>query len=213
MTTETKKKVMTPKWFLSLATRSGIKSAEAFLAAHRDWLENGELAKEVSPILVQIDSKEVFPSPGLNAIMHVALGHVMASTIAKAEEQLNQVSSPKTDKPYVGVIYNANGTVATVINDKKEERELRAGFNHPQEADRWCQRRLSEGSAGQFGLVTWTKVLTKAGTPMTTRHDRDDAIRALIPKKRTPYMHQNRSNGQLKNRMSVGQTHVRFSQG
>jgi hypothetical protein len=204
---------MTPKWFLSLAARGGIKSATAFLATHREWLETGELADEAAPVLLSIDAKETLPTPGLETIMKAALHHVMAQDTLKVEEQINRPPREyKNDKPYQGVVYNQDGTIATTKVDGNDK-ELRSGFDHSQEADRWCQRRLSECYSGQYAEVIWTKVIGKNGKPMVTRHERESAIKAMIPRTRSPYMHTNRASGSLKSRMSVGQTQVRFSRG
>lgn len=217
MSTEntSKTRQMTPKWFLSLANRSGTKSAANFLASHRNWLENSVLAAEVAPILAQIDSKELYPTPGLEAILHVALAHIMSKDLTKANKQLNSSVELKTTKPYVAVIMTLEGEVASVLDDKKESKYLRASFDHLQEADRWCQRRLNEGAVGWYGEITWTKVIAKSGIPMVTRVERNDAIRLLSPRSKTPFMHYNKvgGGGRLSNRMSVGQTHVRFSRG
>lgn len=214
VTVEKKTRKMSPRWFLSLATKSGIKSAEAFLVSHREWLENGEMASAVAPILVKIDSKEVFPTPGLDAIMRIALDHVMADDLSNAEGTSNRSSEPKTEKPYVAVIMTASGQVATVLDEKKEPKELRASFEHPQDAERWCQRRLNEGSSSWHGEITWTKIQTRSGSPMVTLVERNDAIKALAPAKRSPFMHQNKSGGgSLKNKMTAHPTQVRFSRG
>lgn len=216
MTEEKRTRKMSAKWFLSLAT-GGKKSvsAEAFIAAHRSWLETGELAAQVAPILIQIDDKEIFPTPGLDAIKMIALGHLMAENISKAEEQLNKVSEPRTEKPYVGCIMTSEGKIAMILDEKKEQHELRSSFEHPQEAERWCQRRLNESATDWYGEVIWTKILTKDKKPMVTKIRRDDAIKAIIPKTKSPLMHYNKvgGGGRLSNRMSVGQTHVRFSRG
>jgi len=207
------KKRMTAKWFLSLAARGGIKSATAFLATHREWLESGELADEAAPVLLSIDAKETLPTPGLEAIMKAALNHVMAQDTLKVETQINRPPREyKSDKPYQAAVYNQDGTIATVKVDG-EDKELRSGFDHPQEADRWCQRRLSDGRNGQYAEVIWVKVIGKSGKPLVTRHERDSAIKALNPRAKSPYMHTNRAGGSLKPRMSVGQTQVRFSRG
>lgn len=213
MSDEKTPRKMTAKWFLSLAARGGTKSASAFLAAHREWLETGELADEAAPVLLSIDTKETLPTPGLEVIMKAALNHVMAQDQLKVENQINRPPREyKIDKPYVAIVYNQDGTVATTKVDGNDK-ELCSGFDHPQEADRWCQRRLNEGGTGQYAEVTWAKVLGKSGSPMVTRHERDSAIKAMAPRTRSPYMHTNRSNGSLKSRMSVGQTQVRFSRG
>jgi len=206
---------MTPKWFLSLASRNGSKSAENFLATHRNWLENSVLASEVAPILAQIDSRNLFPTPGLDAILHVVLGYMMTEDLIKAQGQLKRSSEVKTDKPYVARIMTSEGQPVTVLDEKKNPKHLHASFEHLQEADRWCQRRLNEGTEGWYGEITWTKVITKSGTPMVTKVNRNDAIQALSTKTKSPFMHYNKvgGGGRLSNRMSVGQTHVRFSRG
>lgn len=209
-----KKRSMTPRWFLSLATRNNTKkSAEVFIAEYRNWMEMGELASQLSPILNKIDSEEISPTPGLEAIKNVVMGHIIASGIAKAEESINKSGSGvRNDKPYIAQIFDATGLEVFTLSDKEEC--LRASFEHPQEADRWCQRRLNEGEPNWYGEVTWTKIQTKNGTPMVTRVERDAAIAALITRKRTPYMHYNKAGaGPLKPRMRVSPTMAKFSRG
>ncbi len=207
---------MTPRKFLSLAVKNTKKSAEAFLASYRSFLETGELAEKVSPILLQMNAGDILPTPGFEAIKNVTLAHIIAQDASRAEASLeeSQNHSTKSSKPYVAVIMTAEGVVATVLDDKKEEKALRAHFDHIQEAERWCQRRLNENVDDWHGEVSWLKCLTKAGVPMVTKITRAEAVYALREVHKSPFMHYNKSGGSLsKQKMKVKAKHTSFSQG
>lgn len=211
MITEIKKtREMTPRMFLNLAIKNTKYSSDGFIAAYRSFLETGELAAQVSPILAKIDSKEVLPTPGLEAIKNIVFSHVLS----KLEDTIKPIKSDRIEKAYIATIFTSEGTVATTLDENKEEKELSSSFEHSQEAERWCQRKLYEGAPDWHGEITWTKIHTRSGIPMVTRVERASAIYALTPRKRSPFMHYNKAgSGPLGPQMKVGQTHANFSHG
>lgn len=206
-----KSRTMSAKWFVSLASRGGINSAESFIEAHREWLESGELADEATPILAKLDAKEVLPIPSLEALCQLAASHMMVQFNAVATEQ--PARAARSGKPYIGIVKDALGNVV-IVKDGDKEKELRAGFNHLQDAERWTQRRLSETGENWNGEVVCAKVLGKDGLPVVFKTSRVEAIRAQAPRKKNPLMRERRGSGGLSNtKVSVNATHVRFSRG
>lgn len=196
------------KMFLHRASRT--KSAAAFLEGHRGWLETGELADEATPILAKLDANELQATPSLEALCQVAAGHMLAQIQNDAERPERQ---SRSEKPYIGIIKDTFGNVVTVKNDDKEK-ELRAGFDRLQDAERWTQRRLSETNADWNAEVICANCIGKDGKPVVFKTSRVEAIRAQAPKKKSPFMHQRRSSGGFDNtKVPVNPTHVRFSRG
>src|SRR5579864_9472553 len=107
---ETKERKMSPKGFLHKCTTKAANSAIAFLAAHRTFLETGELAIKTSPLLAKLDAGELLPTPCLKEIQYAVMTHIIESDQNKldAKVQAAQEGSPKTTrKPWLATIYNA----------------------------------------------------------------------------------------------------------
>lgn len=204
-------KKMSAKWFVSLASRSGINSAESFIDAHREWLKNGELAAEAMPILSKLDAKEVLPAPSLAALCQIAASHMLAQIISDTEEQPLRAS--RSEKPYLGIINDALGNVV-IVKDGDKEKELRASFDRLQDVERWTQHRLAETGENWSATIICKKCFDKDGLPMVFKTSRVKAIRAQAVKKKSPIMHVRRGSGGLSNtKVSVNATHVSFSRG
>lgn len=212
---ETKKeRVMGPKGFLHKA--SGKISAEAFLKQHRAWLETGDLAQYTSPILRQIDAREILPTPGLQAIKAVVLSHHLAVESRKAETAMEKAASePGTRKSYLATILDAEGNVVcTRINDKGAEVELRESFDLGSDAERWCDRRLFDGASDWFGMVEMTKIHNSDGEPLTTIIMRQDAIARVLKVKKGPVSKSKpKSTGSLSFGVKVSNSVSKFSHG
>jgi len=202
---------MTAKFFVSLASRSN-RSAEAFLQAYRDWITTGELSTQTSSILANVDNGSVSPDNGLEAIKNVALMHVLQETASKAERDLLNTSvESRSEKPISAVILTEDNVVATTTVNG-EERELRANFDHIQEAERWCYNKLSSGGFEWTGKVTHHKIMIK-NSPWVFDISREEALRALRKVTKTPFMHVNKVSGELKNKMKVNGKQAHFSHG
>src|SRR5277367_643076 len=145
---------MTAKGFLAKTNTKAANSAGAFLAQYREWLTTGELADMASPILRKMDDKELMPTPALKLIAHAVMAHIIAVDQNKAEVAIEKAAEPSKPKPWMAQIQNAEGEVCTKLNTDGEEEELVKGFEHPQEADRWVDRRLFEGKPGWYGVVS-----------------------------------------------------------
>lgn len=155
MTTEKKPRNMTPNGFLSKAVNA--KSALAFLEAHRDYMLTGEIAKVTSPILKKVDEKELLPSPALAEIRTAVMNHIMISAINSARNSAEKAqASGSPDKPYLANVYDADGKIVEVKNAEGELVELSKAFALPQEAERWCDRRLEECASDCRGEVIAT---------------------------------------------------------
>ncbi len=173
---------MTAKGFLNKAAKQGARSAEGFIAQHREWLLTGTLAQFVTPILTQLDAKELYPTPALQAISAVVLGHMLAENIAnadtsaKGEPATKPIKEPREEKAWIACIFNAAGDDIT----------LRQGFDSCSDADRWCDRRLFDGAPDWFGTVVSTKMFGKDGQPISTVILRQDAIARILAQPKGP---------------------------
>lgn len=179
---EKKERNMTAKGFLHKAGTKAAASAAAFLSQHRAWLETGTLASLTSPILRKLDDRELMPTPALEAIKSVVLGHMIASEIRKGEEAMAkaQEGSTKAPKNWIATIYNAKGEVCTRTNAKGEVEDLEESFDLSQEADRWTDRRLFEGAPDWYGIVAHVSLKNKEGDPLSTVIMRNDAIARIM---------------------------------
>jgi len=185
MTTERK---MSPKGFLHKSTAKNL-SAIAFLKAHREWLLTGTLASLTSPILAKLDAGEVMPTPALELLKTVVLSHHIASEISKGEAAMEKAQEPKKSKNYIATILDGNGDIATRINAKGEVEDLQQSFDLPQEASRWCDRRLFDGFADWRGEVASTKMHGQDGLPMVEHVARIDSLARILKKPLPPVVH------------------------
>lgn len=209
-----KERKMTAKGFLHKA--GGKISAEGFLAQHRAWLETGELASLTSPILRKLDDKEILPTPALEAVKAVVLGHMIASEVRKGEEAIakREAAGEKPKKNWVATIYNAKGEVCTRQNAKGETEDLEESFDNSSDADRWTDRRLFEGAPDWYGIVSHTSLINKEGEPLHTVVMRDDAIARILKTPKGPAV---RRTGGSTSKLSFGvkatQDRAYFSRG
>lgn len=184
-TSETKKpRAMTVKGFLHKA--NGNSAPLAFLAAHRAWLETGELAAVTSPILAKLDSKELLPTPAKEAIMAAVFNHQLAQDLESSKATLAHPAKVKgekgaraarEEKPHTVVIYTAEGNVATreVLDEETgaiDVVDLIGGFDMIQDAQGWTDRRLEE-NPGCHGIITSHKLRRADGSVWTEKVERD----------------------------------------
>src|SRR5271166_4917515 len=144
---------MTPKGFLAKLSTKAANSAAGFILAHRQWLTTGELASVTSPILAKLDTKELLPTPALKELGQAVMNHIIVQDQRRAEASMEGAQQSGTTKPWVATIYDSKGLICTKLNSDGEEEELVKGFDHPQEADRWVDRRLYDGASDWHGEV------------------------------------------------------------
>lgn len=208
MTDQKKTRSMSPKGFLSKATKGNV-SASAFFAAHRDYMVSGELAHVLSPIVSKVEAREMMPTPALIELQKVVMDHIIMSAIGKLEASMEEGESSKgTNKSWKATILNAAGEVQSRINAKGEEEDLIMGFDLASAADRWCDRRLFEGASDWYATIDHTSM------NVHTVILRQDAIARLLKKKRGPSVH---VGGQSTKSLGFGchvkQKRVSFSHG
>jgi len=167
------KRNMTVKGFVSKASKPNV-SAAAFLAEHREFLLTGEVSQVAAPILRKLDEKALLPTPALEAITKAVYDHWQQAEIAKGEKAMNR--EPAKPKNWVVTVYDRNGRVETRVNAKGESEDLIQGFELSQDADRWADRRLVEGSPDCYAVVQHSTMTTKDGDPLATVVMRGDAI-------------------------------------
>lgn len=183
MSESKKTRTMSVKGFLFKA--SGKVSAEAFLQAHRVWLETGEVAEVSSPILRMLDEKQILPTPALELLSQAILTYHLRMASEKAERQLLQNADPSshTSKPWLATVYNAKGEV--VQNDKEED--LSKFFQLASDADRWVDLRLVEGASDNFAVIEHARIMRADGTPISTTIMRGDALARILKAKKHPF--------------------------
>lgn len=208
---------MSPKGFLHKTTTKAAHSAAAFLATHRDWLETGELALFTTPILLQVDSKELMPTPALERIKEVVLAHHLAEEIRLAQEKMEKADEPseRKTKAYVARIYDSKtGEVVQVQNDKGKWVDLEESFDNGTRAEGWADRRLFDGASTWFGTVEATKLFKQDGSTFTATVLRVDAIGRILKVPKGPVMKaQKQSTGRLGFGVKCKPSHASFSRG
>lgn len=208
MADEKKERKMTPKGFLHKTTTKAANSAIAFLAQYREYLTTGELASSTSPIIAKVDAGELLPTPALKEIQYAVMTHIIESDSKKLEAVSEQVSGKTgTRKPWRASIYDAAGVLQTRINAKGESEDLVKGFDLGQEADRWADRRLFEGTHGWYAVVEHTTIPN-----ISSRIERGDAMARLLKQPKGPAIQQKgKSTKTLGFGVKAKQTRVTFS--
>lgn len=217
-----KKRGMTVKGFISKASKGGI-SAAGFLSAHKEWLASGELAPITTPILKDLEGKkaallaerkdtEGVSAAALEAITKAVYDHWQAGEIAKGEAAMNRPAP--TPKNWVVTVYDANGRIATRVNNKGEVEDLIQGFEKAQDADGWADRRLVEGAPDCYAVVQHSTMLNKDGEPIATIIMRGDAMERTFRAPKSAAMRKvGGSTSALSFRPKVKGDHFHFSRG
>lgn len=196
MANESKERKMSPKGFLHKTTTKAANSAIAFLAQYREYLVTGEVKDKTSPIIAKVDAGELLPTPALREIQYAVMTHIIEADSAKG-----------TRKPWKASIYDAAGVLQTRMKNDGEEEDLVKGFDLGQEADRWADRRLFEGTHGWYAIVEHT-VLTN----VSSRIERGDAMARVLKQPKGPTIHQKgKSTKTLGFGVKAKQTRVTFS--
>ena len=218
-TTARKAPVMGPRGWLNKSMHlSGKKTAEGFIAEHREFLEQGELASLLSPILAAVDSKDLLPTPALTAMQNLVLGFVLESEIKAGEKAMAKGAeggSTGTRKPWVATIFDKFDRVVSQIDESSgEPHDLIQGFDFAQRAEGWVNRKLFAGEPGMYGLVQHATITIK-GEPLTSRIERDERVfSAMMPRKPGAFMKNTASKSSaLSFRPKASTTRVTFSKG
>jgi hypothetical protein len=229
MSNDKAKRAMTVKGWLRKVETSKI-SASAFLTAHREWLESGELAEVASPILRMLDEEksslldakldtEGPTSKYLGLIKDAVFSHWHQNEIAKAEAKLSQDESSATGgsrklKNWVATVYNAKGEVQCHTTESGKIEELDKSFDMVADADRWADLRLFQGASDWYAVVSHTKIMRADGDPIYTVIMRQDAMARILKRPKTPF---SKKTGTRDNRLSFGvkvkESHAKFSHG
>lgn len=221
MSDEKKARNLTSKGLLHRAKIA--KSALGFFQQYREYLVSGELAPITSPIVAAVDSGDVLPTPALNEVINLVFAHNLAKDVKQAEDKMaRNMAESQTEKAYVATIYDEHGQIATrIIQDGEKQlivdnegevigarakkagkvENLTKGFENHERAIEWAYRRLFEGASGWTAQIVSTRLFTKSGAPFTTVVDRDEAIRKLFPRGKTPIMHKRK---ETTNKLSFG---------
>ncbi len=220
MSEQKKQRKMTPKWFIAQAAKQGARSAEGFIAAHREFLTTGSLATFTAPVLAKLDAKEIYPTPCLNMLTDVVLGHMLAQQQVQQEDEAAQIEAEalgggQTVKPWTATIYRADGTIWEVITPKGDTKKVKQNFALSQQADRWVDLRLVDSPPDCHGEIESNTMHKADGTPIKTVTERMDAFARVFKKKGLPTMRKTSTGG---NRLSFGiknakDTRVEFSRG
>lgn len=215
--TDTKKRTMSAKGFLHKSNGKAALNAIAFLAAHREWLQTGELALFTTPILLKVDSRELMPTPALEQIKEVVLAHHLAEEIRIAQEKMAKAGEPTEGKSknYVATVWNSKGEIVQAPDSNGKIKDLKDSFDTSTQAERWADNRLFEGAPDWFCVVETTHVFKQDGSPFTATILRDDSIARILKRPKAPVMKAQKSGkgGKLSWGVKVHESKASFSHG
>jgi len=204
-----KERKMTPRGFLQKTTTKAANSAIGFLSQWREYLTTGEVASKTSPIIAKVDKGELMPTPALREIQKAVMDHIIEADAQKMEQsQESAASGGGTRKNWIATVYDAAGNVMSRTNAKGEEEDLIKGFDLSSDADRWCDRRLFEGTHG------WYAIVAHATMNISTRIERGEAMARVLKKPKGPVVQQKgKSTKTLGFGVKVKETRASFSRG
>jgi hypothetical protein len=207
-----KERKMSPKGFLHKCTTKAANSAIAFLAAHRAWLETGEVAAKTSPLLAKMDKGEVLPTPCLKEIQYAVMAHIIESDRTKLEDKIAAAAEgtpTSTRKSWCATIFDSKGVMQTRTKDNGDVEDLLKGFDLSSDADRWVDRRLFDGASDWYGTIEHTVIPN-----VCTRVERSDAIARILKQPKGPTVHvKGRSTKTLSFGVKVKESRASFSRG
>jgi hypothetical protein len=207
---------MTNKMFLHRANGKAAIAASAFISAHREFLQSGELQLFTTPILNRLDTQELFPTPALEELKAVVLAHHMAEEIRIATEKMAKADEPteRKTKNYVATVWNSKGEVVQAPDSNGKIKDLKDSFETSTQAERWADNRLFDGATDWFCVVETTHVFKQNGDPFTATILRADAIARILKRPKAPVMKaQKKSGGRLSFGVKAHQTKAAFSHG
>ena len=213
MSENKKDRVMSARGWLHKTTTKAAASAGAFIAAHREWLEKGELAPLTSPILRKLDDRELMPTPALEVLKSVVLGYTLSKQANQIEERMAREATAREPKNWLATIYDQDGNICVRVKDDGEEETLQKEFDHPQDADGWTDRRLFDGESDWYGVVSHTTKTTKEGDPISFVIMRQDAMARILKSKKGPVIKKLGGDGKLSFGTKVKESHAKFSHG
>lgn len=220
MTTERKSdtpRQMTAKGFLHKAGTKAAFAAQAFLLSHREWLTTGELAQVTSPILAKLDEK-LISVPGivpgvaaqesLQEIKTAVLNHMIQADALKAEAAMEKAQEKGVEKNHIATILDGHGVICTRTKEDGTEEDLIKGFDLPQDAMRWIDRRLFDGASD------WNGNLVHTQTNQEEQIIREDSIARILKQPRGPVIKpQSKSTPRLGFGVKAKQSTASFSRG
>lgn len=220
---EKKKQAMTARRFAK-ANLSGRITAEAFLQAHREFLNSHSF---LQPILKSYDEKELLPTATFEKCKSALFDHVIATDLKKAEEHLAKAQArstkiirrtkgtPTPEKGYtITVMVKVHGTkgeveVGTYTNNKGEE--VPAVFNAP---DYGSAERKADRVLFNLSHSLYANIENNAGPKICSVVHRSDAIaRVLRNKKGAVSKVRGKTTSSLSFGVKVHNDHASFSGG
>lgn len=213
MTTDKTARKMSPKGFLAKCNSKAGLSVMAFVAAHNEYLTQGEVAYATAPIVEELIAGDMMYIPAMDAIKKAVMDHILKidtmsfeekqeKAAEKAKAEGKSVRIAKAPKPFSAVIRDGEGNV--VVND--EGKEVKATFDLPQRASEWCDRRLFEQTPDCSG-----EVFHKGAHYEFV--NRDGAIGRILKGKGSAVMKHQASAGSLSFGTKVKESHSKFSHG
>jgi hypothetical protein len=158
---------MTIKGFIHKA--NGTKSAEGFLKAHADFINN-------IPALKNVVDQNQSPDATLLAVRLAAFDHMiqLANDALAANPKERKVASGtkvarvREQSAYLVTIYETRGLVNTVIEE--------SGFAMLQQAENWAKNKIVEHMCATHAEIVATKLIKEDGSMMVFNVNRTDAI-------------------------------------
>jgi hypothetical protein len=149
---------MTSKGFLAkLINPKNKASAKGFLAAYREYLVTGEVSSKTRTIIGAYSAGDIDANTCFDQVAKAVFEHVKLTDEEKAKKSQERTSQKKDNSEnvtFMALIFDAKtGNVATRVKDNGETEDLEKTFELPQDAERWCDRRLFDGSPSWYGEI------------------------------------------------------------
>lgn len=147
-------------------------SASGFFAAHRETL----LAQmpNSKQIFAMLDSKQIFPAEAAIKLLPIFDEAISAQELEASKAKIAKKEAKAAERPdtnYFVEVCDENGNVIqqlkTLDDGSTELVELSKGFELPQRANDWAERRLVEVESNAYALIHWLRA--PEGSPSATQ--------------------------------------------
>lgn len=191
------------------AKLSGKTTAEAFLEAHRNFLNKHTF---LAPILEAYDSKDILPTPTLQACQAALFDHAFACELKTAEHKIAQAVAPKVirrgekkdtstkkKKGYTITVMvktydRDNNVIGEEVGKIRRVKEDENGKKFAEEDDAIFEKETfgdaqRKADRALFLLENSLHAIIEnnVGEPIKTSIPRTDAIARMLPKSKSPF--------------------------
>lgn len=137
---------LTVNTFLSKSITKNARTEPAmFLTEYESWLRKDEVAGTAA-IYEQLEQGLLTPENALAELKNICCNSILTNMnkVKRSAEKAEKPKKTRKPKNYVATVYDAAGNVVEAYNAKYVLKELTAGFDLPQRAQGWGERKLFE---------------------------------------------------------------------